>query len=296
MRILASMPGRSGDIIWSLPTVRALSQTFDTRVCLQISAKYGSLAALIRRQPYIDTVFVDDDWLVQETAPMTPRCPPWILQDDAAGHIYRYTETEPNAYDHVFHLGYSTWPRPDLARDIYDRADAIYHHIIGPGHLAPLDLSTPWILPPWDTLPPQDLAIGFTDEHFELKYGLYLLIFSRLFSLKQQIVNVSTSPRWQAEAEQPGYGWEGAAAWISQSTLFVGCCSALHVLAVALGKPVIVVEPNPHRHNAVFYPLGTTGQVQLLLGTDGQPTIDARHLQEAITAKLAAKEASVALG
>ena len=45
------------------------------------------------------------------------------------------------------------------------------------------------------------------------------------------------------------------------------------------------MEPNPQRHNDVFWPLGKTGpQVTQVLGGDGQWTFDARHVAEAIEA------------
>src|SRR5262245_63210788 len=71
--IACTMPGRHGDILWALPTVRALAEQAGAPIDLVISEKYGSLKDLIRRQPYIADVVVLADWQVQETAPMTPR-------------------------------------------------------------------------------------------------------------------------------------------------------------------------------------------------------------------------------
>lgn len=271
MRILASFPGKHGDLLWALPTVRAISRTYGAPIDLVVSPACGSLKGLIEQQDYISQVIVDETWVVQDTAPITPRIPP------------------PAAFlsDQLFHLGYEGWPSPDLARDIYRRA----RHTAADGEpsvdLADLQLDQPWIAPPYP-LPATDLVVGFTDEHFELKYGLYFLLFDRCHgATAHPMVNISTSPRWKTEGGHPGFDWEGAASWIGASRLFVGCCSALHVLAVAMGKPVIVVEPNPHRHADVFYPMGKAGAVQLLLGNDGQPTVDARHLKDAIAASWA---------
>ena len=47
MNILATMPGRHGDIAWSLATVRALAEAYDEPITFAISGKYGSLKELI---------------------------------------------------------------------------------------------------------------------------------------------------------------------------------------------------------------------------------------------------------
>ena len=54
-------------------------------------------------------------------------------------------------------------------------------------------------------------------------------------------------------------------------------------VACALGKPCVLIEPNPHRHGDLFYPYGKTGsRVTLVVGNDGKPTFDARHCADAI--------------
>lgn len=264
-RLLCTFPGRHGDLLWALPTVRAISETYQQPVTLVTSAKYGGLADLIRRQPYIAEVLVDPTWEVQETAPMTPRAPQ--VHDLAP-------------YDRVFHLGYRGWPSPTLPVDIWNGAN----HLLGPGRLRSLDLDRPWITVEYAAeLPPVDLAIGFTDEWFELKYGLYWILVQQHPS---SYVRLTQSPRWNTEGQQvvgAEVSWTAAAAWLSRVPVFVGCCSALHVLAIAAGCPkVIVVEPNRDRCQDVFFPLGKTGRVELVLGGDGQPTFDARHVREAI--------------
>lgn len=271
MNILCTHPGRHGDILWGLPTVRAISETYGEPVDLCLSAKYGSLKNLIQRQEYIREVSVHDRWDIQESAPVQPRIPP---HSEAIGQP---------TYDEIFHLGYAGWPTPDLPRDIYNRANRF-------NTLASLDLDRPWITAPL-SLPAATVTLGFTDEWFELKYGIYWLLRNAFIAADNGIdhyavVSISTSPRWKQEAQHSGFDWESAASWIAASQLFVGCCSALHVLARAIGKSVICLEPNPQRHQDLFYPYGKTGPVQLLLGNDGLPTFDARHLIDAIQAKL----------
>lgn len=268
MTVLCTFPGKHGDLLWALPTVRAISELYAVPIDLQIGWRVGSLAELIQRQPYIGHVDVDAQWVTQDTAPPSPYRPPMT----------------PPGYDRVFHLGYDAWPSPDLPHDIYRRfleqlGDSYSIDVLDPPIL---DLITPWIKSPY-ALPQTDVCLGFTDEYFELKYGLYMLLHQQL----KHYVNLSTSPRWKDEGGQSGYTWLSAAAWLGTTKVFLGCCSALHVLACAMGVPVVIMEPSEPRWNEIFYPYGKVGpQVWLVNGGDGRPTWDARHVLGSIEATL----------
>lgn len=278
MRILASLPGRNGDQLWSLPTVRALAESYDQSITICLSAKYAGLQSLIAAQPYVEDVLVLSDWVVEESAPISPRIPP-TLPD----------------HDRHFPLGYAGWPTPDLPRDIYRNALLAYED---PQGLQPLDLKRPWIaVLPNLHIPLRKVVVGFTDEHFELKYGLVALIAR---DLSYPCCLCADGSRWQAEGERSisdwfdvyVQDWVDAAQTIRDAGVFLGCCSALHVLAVAIGTPVVLMEPNPQRWNDVFYPLGKTGRVRLVLGGDGQPTFDARHCADVIREVMLKEEAA----
>jgi hypothetical protein len=293
VNILCSFPGRSGDILWALPAIRALSRRLGQPVDLLISGKYGSLALLLEQQPYIGRCWGDPLWKIEETAPISPRTPEWTVSMQAGGYA---------GYDAYFHLGYRGWPARPLPFETLDCLNDCIGRATGPSIGGFLDrelaLDEPWITTPAGaTVEPRDIAVGFTDEWIELKMGL-------LFALGNQGIagavrlNVLTLPHDRKSTEWFGpcacdydlyecrSDWLNAAWVIANSRLFLGCCSALHVLAVALGKRVILVEPNPARHHDCFYPLGKTGRVQLLLGSDGLPTNDARHCKDAIQAAL----------
>jgi hypothetical protein len=263
------MPGRFGDILWSLPTVRAIAKTIGREaVDLAISAKYGSIAPLIRQQPYIGHVHVLADWQVQETAPMTP----WQAPVD------------PSAYDRVIHLGYQRWPMNALPLEHYFNAVSQWGR-----ELAPIDLKTPWIDAPLGPLHvPARCVVGFTDEWFELKYGIWELL--RQDPIADQAgagwLSISGIPgsRWRTEGGHVSdLGWIGAAEAIGGAHVFLGCCSALHVLACAMGTPAIIVEPSEARWHPIFWPFGMDGpRVTCVKGNDGKPTFDARHVRDAI--------------
>lgn len=266
MKILCTHPGRYGDCLWALATVRALSQALDTPIDLLLSAPYGTpdFRRLLARQAYLGEVSVAADWSIAAPAPMPARVPP----------------TLPGGYDAVVHLGYPVGPQEDLARAAYRLA----REQLGAGEpgLPPLDLDTPWIAAGHSyTAEMRRLVVGFSDEHFELKVG-HVTLLKQAFG-PTYVRNVSDGPRWQRELETRTFSWIEQAGLIRQARVFVGCCSRLYVLACAVGTPVVLMEPSPARHHDVFYPLGKASQrVRLVLGSDLQPTVDSRHLCQAV--------------
>lgn len=254
------MPGRHGDILWSLPTCRALAQAAGEPIDLVVSEQYRTLVPLLETgAPYLRCVWADPTWHVRESAPMTPARPP----------------SAPAEYARVVHLGYERWPMNVLPAEAYLAAVAQW----GDG-LPRLDLDTPWINPPEEVSYRRDVdfALGFTDEWFELKYGLLQLLMRRF----TRAIVVTNSPRWENEGGFPPCSWTRAVDALRSAPVFLGCCSALHVLACAIGKPVVLMEPAEARWHEVFYPYGKQGRVTLVVGNDRRPTWDARHVAEAI--------------
>lgn len=109
VRILITFPGRYGDLLWALPSIRALSVHISQPVDLLTPLAFESIHALLRHQPYLAKVTALDGWEVQDTAPITPREAPL---DDKDGY---WSST----YDYILHLGYMNWPHPDLLRATY---------------------------------------------------------------------------------------------------------------------------------------------------------------------------------
>lgn len=278
MKLLFTHPGRHGDLLWALPTMKALKAHYaNAETTLLVSAKYGSegFLELLRAQPYLDTVLRATDWAIEESAPITPRVPPLT------------SSAMPRIMDRVFSLGYQGWPTAPLPqytallahRQITEQGDV-------PNGFG-IDLQQPWITNP---VPPPGqgraaVVVGFTDEHFELKVGLTAILADR----HTEGITAICAPgsRWAQEAprlEEDAAAfltfpcsWKAAAWEIAEADVFFGCCSALHVLAVGLGKPCVIMEPSRDRWHEIFWPLGKFDRVRLVLGSDGQPTFDARH-------------------
>lgn len=274
MAILCSMPGKYGDILWSLLTCRAIAEAADEPVDLTVSGQFGNpdFGQLLQAQPYLRTVTADPDWLAETPGESTGWQPPQV----------------PPGYDHVYHLGYRGWPDRGLPFFIAEQAREIYGLA-----LPSLDRTRPWITAPrlrtdWFAEGRRRIALGFSDDWFELKYGIYGLL--DMHDVDWDVESVANSPRWNTEAGTGAHNWREAASVIKQAEVFVGCNSALHVLAVAIGTPVIILEPSEARHNPIFWPLGTKGpQVYGVYGGDGKLTFDARHLCDVVESVLQRK-------
>ena len=275
MQILVTFPGKFGDILWALPSVRALAEATGASIDLAVAPPYASLCPLIEAQPYVGRAFAIPDWAVVETAPMTPWQAPKV-----------------EGYDAQIDLGYRGWPDQPLAQYTFARlrAEACWAAIAE----SALELGRPWITAPFDVVDGEicdekelGVTVGFSDDHFELKYGLYQLVLGEwdyaALHPTNHVVLAPQGSRWHREGGTHPSTWYQAAVDIAQSHVFFGCCSALHVVAVALGVPVVMMEPASARHNDIFFPLGTQGpQVTLVTGVDQLPTWDARHVADAV--------------
>ena len=263
MKVLVSFPGRHGDILWALPTMRAISEYYQTPVDLLIAGEFAGLVSLLRLQPYLGAVNADPTW-----GYVGPE------------HRIPYLGDREVDYSRIYHLGYRDWPKVPLPFDIWETA-------VAQGlSLEPIDLTRPWITVPGAWHPPAPLIVGFTDAWFELKLGLLALVRHALPSLECLQLTAPGS-RWATEAPfglvsvRP-CAWEEAARTIRDAGVFFGDCAALHVLAVALGTSVFMVEPMEARWNPIFFPLGMAGRVKVIMGNDNRPTFDSRHTADAL--------------
>ena len=256
MRILCTFPGRAGDLLWALPTVRAISESLGHPVDLQIAGEFASMVDQLLKQPYLAGVIADPRWGMGDgwEAPRLPK-----------------------EYDRVIHLGYRRWPELPLPFEVAGIANRLGLAVLP-------DLQRPWI-----TVKPQRMygavAVGWTDCHFELKYGLSQLLFTSRDGrpFRDAVLLPPPGSRWITEGVERPCGWLEAAAQIAGAPCFLGDCSALHVLACALGKPVVCYEPMVERLNPIFWPYGKDGpQVTLVRGNDGEMTTDSRHTAETL--------------
>jgi hypothetical protein len=258
MSILCTFPGRHGDLLWALPTVRAISEHLGTKVDLLIAGEFAGILPLLKQAPYLDHIHADPTW--------------------GMGHGWNPPGREDwiSPYQEVFHLGYRRWPERVLPEEVWLTAVGNYSKL---ADLPAIDLHRPWLRAapqPW-----RDVVYGFSDCWFELKFGITELLFDDV----DRVVGIfPPGSRWCSEGGYKPTSWLEALADIAGAKVLLSDCSALHVLAVAVGTPVVLVEPMDARWNDLFYPLGKDGpEVTLVKGLDGLPTFDARHVQETLT-------------
>jgi hypothetical protein len=268
------MPGRYGDILWALPTVRAIAQYHNTRVHFLTAPEvhfltapeYESLIPLIRSQDYIQDAAADSDWIIQQTAPITPCGPPDHYQE----------------FDWQYNLGYTEWPEESLPSYVYkQQLGRIYEDP------PPLALDKPWIDVAYS---PRDdtVAVGFNEDWCELKMGVLFAAAQLLRDVTFVLLTPMGFTRYREWASiLPNNivwmpcNWSVAALEIASADVFLGCLSAQWVLANAVGARTVVFEPAEDRHHKIFWAdriVNGVNQNHLVLGSDNLPTFDARHV------------------
>jgi len=292
MQVLCTMPGKYGDILWALPTVRAIAQHLEEKVDLMVSAAYSNICPLIQEQFYINRCVANLDWIERPdggVAPFAPYRPAAVDADDTKIFFPADDDGNPiGEYDRIIHLGYQRWPQNQLAYEIYLSAVAQWGFAL----TTSLELDVPWIeVPPLpdDAMPPPptDVLICWSEEWAELKAGVAGAV---SFALHPKHHTPFVRPRHSRYYEWPmglsldDAPWEQTAIWMAKASIVLTCLSAQWVLANALGKTVVVMEPSEARHNPIFF--YDAPRNHLVLGNDGKPTFDARAVVEAVKARL----------
>jgi hypothetical protein len=268
-KILCTMPGKFGDILWALPTVKAIAQHVEEKVDFVTSPAYQTLVPLIHEQFYIGTALWHPGWDVQDTAPMTPAEPPGF---------------DASQYDHVFHLGHTAWPHLPLARMHHYTLVQQWPDALGP--TPPLTLEEPWIEPVLEPTPESlhpDVLACWSEEWAELKMGVTMAVDFALHPTRTVALLRPPGTRyyeWPAGSSFDDFDWIATATALSTARVVLCCLSAQWVLANAMGKRCVVMEPAEARHNPIFW--REHARNTLVTGIDGQPTFDARHVLDAV--------------
>lgn len=100
--ILVTAPGKLGDLIYSLPAVKALAAHYKRPVTFQTSEYCASLAPLLNEQTCIKSVIIDPAYKLEHTR---FGCQPWRM-------------SEPTGFGRIFHLGFR---RELLDNDLFSR-------------------------------------------------------------------------------------------------------------------------------------------------------------------------------
>ena len=277
MKILCTFPGKIGDALWSLPTARMISRHFRVPVDFCMTPEHASegLLRLIGEQEYIANTYSLPGWTVEYKECMQPRDP----------MVGGYTDYK---YDKVFDLGYAGWPDQELARYVHRLLLSNYKDV---GFPFQLDMS-PWIKVQHFAPIKRSIFVGWNHEWLELKMGLVLAL-AKSISNTVFCIPYTAGARHEEfvrinninEIEMRRTDIYEAATMLARSSLYLGCLSALWVLACAMGKRCVVMEPSEARWNPIFWWDGE-GRNRMVKGGDGKPTFDARHVRDAVLEEL----------
>lgn len=211
-KVLCTFPGKFGDILWSLPTVRLVAEFMaQEQVDFGIMPAYWPLLPLLSTQKYIKKAFCIGDW-VCEGSPFGDQ--PWHPQHEPAG------------YDRFFHLGLRGHPGIHCpAMPLIDFiADQQGMRLVNP-------------IPFIEVLIPKQrydqIAYAFSDGAADLKARF-------MDGLMHEGISTIDVSR---------ISWMEAARVIRDSVCFVGSRSSNNVIAHGVGqKNIFIYEPEASRH------------------------------------------------
>lgn len=280
-------PGRHGDLLWALPSIRALHVLMPEHdITLHIPPDVAGLGPLLQQQGYISHVRTALDWEVQDSAPRQPVFPPGYSEQGGA-----------------ISLGYREWPKRPLPYEIADLAA----RQAGPS-VSELAMRTPEnFFAPWIEAASTDAGLAnkqlpkvlvhWTDRYFELKLGILTELRRNLGDQVRFDWYAAPGSRMH-KAGAAACTFEYLAGEMTETRVVLTDCSAAHVLAAGVGvRHVLVVEPESDRHHFIFWPgcvlpaweqMGTPlgERIRPVLGTDHRPTFDSRHVLESVLAAL----------
>lgn len=219
IKVLCTFSGPYGDILWSLPTVRAISQMLGQKVDFATMPEYRSLMDLFKYQPYIGTGFYIPDWRCEGSPHGNqPWNPPAAI---------------PSKYDRCFHLTYRAHP------GIGGKRLALIDFIADQQGIKFTENPLPFITTRSDyglASSKPYVALAFNPLYPELKQCFLEVL--RLSPLLEDVVIKDVSRM----------DWIEAATVIKYAICFVGCRSSNNVLAHGVGqKNIFIYEPHPSR-------------------------------------------------
>lgn len=233
---LVTFSGKYGDILWSLPTVKKISQLVGEPVDFATMPMYHSLLPLLARQSYINTARAMSDWmLMHSNYGDQPWNPPSHTQCVTQGQGAYECKA---GWDKCWHLGYRQHPGKVFGAQEMQLIDftawqqGIYFNQDNP---------LPFIDTPELVQKPVDkyIAVSFNDQYIDLKAVFYNKLVERFGSRI-----VATTVPWDNERKE----WKESSQIIANAAGYVGCRSSNYVIAHGVKKRMITYEPHPARN------------------------------------------------
>lgn len=230
-KILTTFSGKYGDILWSLPTVKAIAAMHGTKVDFACMPQYDNnrFLELIGMQPYVDKAFPMEDWkLMHSNYGDQPWNPPQHTKCVCApGGGYPCKNGD---YETCYHLGYRSHPGIVFGK----ATNTALIDFIAEQQGIRLKDPLPFLDVPSAT--GAMIAYAFNDQYDDLKKR-FLLKLTEVFD--GQIFGLVNTNE---------FSWVEAASIIKGAAAFVGCRSANWVIANGVRQQIICYEPHPARN------------------------------------------------
>lgn len=222
-KVLLAMPGKMGDIVWTLPAARQLAATGkDVSYC--VMPKYEKVLPLLRGQAWVTAAFSLVGWNEDhDYCGAQPRVP----KDGCA---------LPLGYEKIYFLGYTDRPKEPLYLGAYRAMGIVPGLPIVPFIMRnrfnpPLDYAQPYI------------AYAFNPDYSGVKEVLLNYLMREIGT--DRFVDLSQWPIEKAHEV------------IRDSSFYFGDRSLNYVLAHGVGKRCLTFEPTPGRLDPIFsFPWG----------------------------------------
>lgn len=251
--ILCTFPGKYGDILWALPTVREISRITSQKVDFYVMPYYENLMGLLACQEYIDTPGVIGNW-VRTHSNFGDQ--PWQAPEGTTLQRIGDLEVVEKKYKQVWHLGYRAHPgvtapeMPLVDFIAYQQGIKLKQPVVPfldvDDDVDGLAMQTTFTGGSFMSVVRKNnlVAYAFNDQYEHSKDEFFKALWLEMQGTGIEFFNLNHTV------------WKEAA-WILKSSLaFVGDRSACWVMAAGFGKKAIIYEPHPARH-----PRGRLGKV-----------------------------------
>lgn len=210
--IAVSHPGKIGDVLYALPTVRFLCELHQAKADFYTSSYCAPLTSLLEYQPFIRSVVIPSAYVSEH---MELGVQPWqmpIAADDYAA---------------VYQLGFRAWPEKSLIDHIAESVGAPTGLPISYSFPDTPTMATPYIV----------MAPGPADQ-----YRQFYLEVARLSQIPAVVVGAEGEYLGKG-IDRTGLGMLETLPWLAGARGFVGGMSSQLVLANAFPMPKVIPIP-----------------------------------------------------
>lgn len=240
-KIACTHPGKLGDAIYSLPVIKKLCELRFTTADFYTSQYCKPLKRLFEFQPYIDHVYIPDDYKIER---MDIGVQPWQMPVDSS------------KYDVVYQMGFRTVPDRPLPEFIAKS--------IGLGEIDPLEFKYPDI----ETMNLPYIVLG---PRGSTSYKDLFIRFVKDCPIPVVTIG-GTLDYIGIGIDKTGIDLLETTTWIAKSVGFVGIMSSQLVLANGFNIPKIAVHDGIHwdmrhviRSESNFYPINPDSEYILTI-------------------------------